>query len=343
MDGANSDNVSFSAHSKSIVQIETEINDLLAIISSTTGDTSGIHPNDLLLGGALNVAKAKLAQKRCSLEQLKTSSGAGGIGDNSGNIGTQGAVDKILGSHVVGGIDTVDVLAEKVLRSNTMNNAVQSITAGNIDNLLTPVWKYSQYDKRLASIANMPTMVWTKISPFKSVLQIKSIPTTAKFGLLWSKFCLDPFSSDTPVTKISEFISIIEKKKYDWTKNPEAQGILTNSFCALTKTSPEVFGCDWKAAGELQPSLGASIWTAAVKALGCSFKLAYKINMTKKGIIKSDIKDLKAAGKSLSFNVPGICVQTKAGQFIHDKVDRLPFAKKIRIDKKFTRNHQSYL
>ena len=52
MDGANSDNVSFSAHSKSIVQLETEINDLLTIISSNTGDTSEIHPGDLLSSGA---------------------------------------------------------------------------------------------------------------------------------------------------------------------------------------------------------------------------------------------------------------------------------------------------
>ena len=109
------------------------------------------------------------------------------------------------------------------------------------------------------------------------------------------------------------------------------------------KTSPEVFGCYWKTAGELQPSLGVSLWTTAVKASGCSFKLAYKIAMTKKSILKSDIKDLKAAGKNLSFNVPGICVQTKAGRFIHSKVECLPFVKKIRVDKKCTRKHQSYL
>ena len=65
--------------------------------------------------------------------------------------------------------------------------------------------------------------------------------------------------------------------------------------------------------------------------------------MTKKSILKSGMKDLKAVGKSLSFDVPGTCVQTKAGRFIHGKVERLPFAKKIRVDKKFTRKHQSYL
>ena len=208
---------------------------------------------------------------------------------------------------------------------------------------MTSVWKYSQYDKRLASIVNMSTTIWNKISPLKSVLETESIPTTTKFKLLWSKFCSVPFSSNTSVKKISKFTLAIEKKKEDWTKNPEAWVLLTNSFCALTKTSPEVFGCDWKSAGELQPSLAASLWTAAVKALGFSFKLAYKINLTKKSIIKSNIKDLKATGKSLTFNVPGTCVQTKAGRFIQGKVDCLPFAEKICVDKKFTRTHQSYI
>ena len=122
--------------------------------------------------------------------------------------------------------------------------------------------------------------------------------------------------------------------------------MLTSGFCALTKTSPEIFGCDWTAAGELQPSLGASLWTAAVTTLGCSFKLTYKITLTKKSILKSDIKDILAretSGKKLSFAEPGICVQTKAGQFIHGKVNRVPFAKKIRLDKRFTRKHKSYL
>ena len=65
--------------------------------------------------------------------------------------------------------------------------------------------------------------------------------------------------------------------------------------------------------------------------------------MTKKGILKSDVKDLKASDKKLSFNIPSICVQTKAGQFIHGKVERVPSTKKLRVDKKLTRKHQSYL
>ena len=65
--------------------------------------------------------------------------------------------------------------------------------------------------------------------------------------------------------------------------------------------------------------------------------------MTKKGILKSDIKDLKAPGKSLTFDVAGACVQTKVRRFIQGKVERQPFAKRIHFEKKFTRNHQSYI
>ena len=50
------------------------------------------------------------------------------------------------------------------------------------------------------------------------------------------------------------------------------------------------------------------------------------------------MKDIQASGKKLSFSEPDICVQTKVRQFIHGKVERVPIAKKIRVDKKFTRN-----
>ena len=110
----------------------------------------------------------------------------------------------------------------------------------------------------------MSTMIWNKIKPLKTVQEIECIPTTTKFKLLWSKFSFDPFSFDTPVTKIAKFISAIEKKKEEWTKSPEACIMLTNIFCALSKTSLEVFGADWKRAGELHPSPAASLWTAAV-------------------------------------------------------------------------------
>ena len=102
----------------------------------------------------------------------------------------------------------------KCIELETIINQVEFTLCLSGSCFSTPVWKYSQHKKRLPSIVNMPTMVWTKNSPFKPVLQIKRIPTTAKFVLLWSKFCSDPFSSNTPVTEISELISTIEKKKY---------------------------------------------------------------------------------------------------------------------------------
>ena len=119
--------------------------------------------------------------------------------------------------------------------------------------------------------------------------------------------------------------------------------MLTNIFFALSKMSPEVFGADWKRAGELHSSPTALLWTAAVQALGCSFKLAVHIKLTKKGILKSDSKNLKAGGKSLTFDIANVCVQTKAGRFLTGKVDCHPFAKKIRVEKQFTRKHQSYI
>ena len=68
------------ADSKAIDQIEREINDLLSIIGSNTGDTSGTDPDDLLSSGTLNVAKAELAQLQRSLEEKKTSTRDSGIG-----------------------------------------------------------------------------------------------------------------------------------------------------------------------------------------------------------------------------------------------------------------------
>ena len=49
-----------AADSKSIDQIEKNINDLQHIIDTNTGDTQGTEPEDLYTGGALNVIKTKL-------------------------------------------------------------------------------------------------------------------------------------------------------------------------------------------------------------------------------------------------------------------------------------------
>ena len=54
------------------------------------------------------------------------------------------------------------------------------------------------------------------------------------------------------------------------------------------------------------------------------------------------MKDLKAGGKSLTFDVASVSVKTKAGRFLTGKVCQ-PFAKKIRVEKQFTRKHQTYI
>ena len=63
-----------------------------------------------------------------------------------------------------------------------------------------------------------------------------------------------------------------------------------NTFVAHSKTSLEVFIGDQKRNGDLHPSVAASLWTAAIKVLGCSFNLKVQIKLTAKSIVKSDMK-----------------------------------------------------
>ena len=139
------------------------------------------------------------------------------------------------------------------------------------------------------------------------------------------------------------FISTLLKKKEDWTKSAEARYVFHNTFVALSRTSPEVFGSDWKRLGELNPSLPASLWTAAIKVLGCFFNLKAQIKLTAKGILKSDSKDLQVGGKKLTFDVVCKSIKTKAGRFLTDKVARQPFAKKVCVQKQFSRKFRSYI
>ena len=138
----------------------------------------------------------ELVYLRCSLEKKKkTATFDIGIGQNSGNVIGNPVVSakETLGSHEIGSKDTFDALVEQVLLSNTTKNAFSSILVGNINNSVTSVWKYSQHNKRLASIATMSTMIWNKIKPLKTVQEIEYIPTITKFKLLWSKFSSNPF------------------------------------------------------------------------------------------------------------------------------------------------------
>ena len=126
-------------------------------------------------------------------------------------------------------------------------------------------------------------------------------------------------------------------------KTAGACKVLHHTFIALSKTSWEVFGGDWKKNGDLHPSPPASLWTAAIKVLGCSFDLKFQLKLTAKGILKSDMKDLKVGGKKLTFDVACISLKTKTRRFLTDKVPCQPFAKRLCVPKKFSRKHQTYI
>ena len=130
------------------------------LIETSTGDTTGTPPEDVLSGGALNVAHAQVLRLQCSLEEKKTTTSdvrpipyptdpqdAIVIDENtSDGTGKPFSVSKLtLGSHEIGGKDTIIALAKQVLISNTTSNAVSSICAGTTNNTVTPVWKYSQH------------------------------------------------------------------------------------------------------------------------------------------------------------------------------------------------------
>ena len=65
--------------------------------------------------------------------------------------------------------------------------------------------------------------------------------------------------------------------------------------------------------------------------------------MTTKAVLQSDSKGLKVGGKTLTFDIIGKSVKTKAGRFIENKVRRLPFATKIGVSKEFSTTFQTYL
>ena len=135
----------------------------------------------------------------------------------------------------------------------------------------------------------------------------------------------------------------MDKNKEDWTSSPDARYVYHRILCALSRTSHEIFGNDWKRTGKLQPSLIASWWTAAIEALGCLFNLTVQIKLTTKSVLKSDSKGLKVGGKTLTFDIVGNSTKTKTGRFIEGKIRRLPFATKICVAKQFSTKYQSYL
>ena len=95
---------------------------------------------------------------------------------------------------VIGGIDTVEQLDK-----NTSANAISSLRAASVYNLVTPVWKYSLHQLRRSSIAAFLTPIWNKIKAFKNVRVIVSQSQSSQFQDLWSKSNAVAYSSDTPV------------------------------------------------------------------------------------------------------------------------------------------------
>ena len=140
-----------------------------------------------------------------------------------------------------------------------------------------------------------------------------------------------------------EFIECLVKKKGKWTQSREGAKVLYNIFVFLSKTSPEVFLNDWKKNGDLRPSSEATLWTAAIRVLGCVFVLQVQIHTTAKAILKNKMKDLKFREKSLTFDLVCVPTRTKTGRFLTGKPAYQPFAKRQCVPKQFTGEHQSFL
>ena len=224
---------------------------------------------------------------------------------------------------------------------NTTTNATRSPQVAALNKTVTPVWKLSQHQPRSSSSAVIPQSVWKKIKPLKDVGDIKLVST--KFQEFGVHSNTDKHSPITPVSTIIALILVLVKKKEDWTKTVKAQKLLHHIFFSFSKTSPEVFIGDWKRNGDIHPSSAASLWTAGIKVLDCSFNLKVQINLTAKDILKNDVKDLKVGGKKLTFDPGCISIRTKTGCSLPGKITRQPFAKRLCVPKQFSRKHQTYI
>ena len=89
---------------------------------------------------------------------------------------------------------------------------------------------------------SIPAQIWKKIKPFEDSSVIQGV--SDQFKVLWDEFDEVEYNSNTPVSKIIDFIDCLVKKKGDWTKTREAVKVLHELFVALSKTSPEVFFVD---------------------------------------------------------------------------------------------------
>ena len=130
----NTDGSVSKSTNEEIERIQKEILNLQYLIETSTGDTTGTPPEDVLSGGALNVAYAQVLRLQRSLQEKKTTTSevrpdpcltdpqdAMVITENtSDGTGKPFSVSKsTLGRHEIGGKDTIDALAKQVLISNT--------------------------------------------------------------------------------------------------------------------------------------------------------------------------------------------------------------------------------
>ena len=77
--------------------------------------------------------------------------------------------------------DPLDKPSKQQLDKNAAINSISSIRAGAIDNLVTPVWKYSQHQPRHASITAIKHSIWKRIIAFTNVDDIDSQSDATKF------------------------------------------------------------------------------------------------------------------------------------------------------------------
>ena len=110
---------------------------------------------------------------------------------------------------------------------------------------------------------------------------------------------------------------------------------------SLSKTSPEVFGSAWTTKGELLPSPATTIWAAANRALGSCWILVHKIATTTKSILKGSKKKLTIQG--LTFKDDCVSRKTVGGLFISGSSQKVPPAKRQKVEKHFARKHQTFI
>ena len=181
---------------------------------------------------------------------------------------------------------------QQLAKVNTSTNAGKSsLQLAVIIKSITPILKFCQYKPRSPAASTIKDMIWKEIKPFEDVGDIKLVST--KIQVMWDEFEINEYTHTIPIAKIMEFINCLVQKKKPWIKMVQAIKLLNKTFVALTKTSPEVFLNNWKRNGDFHLSAPGSLWTTAIKVLGCPFQLKIPVKVTAKGILKNYMKGLK--------------------------------------------------